>query len=90
VFTEMPDNPGTSVTNFIERLATMVYYDRLAGLEPQRLHVLERYPSDERHDERVDFVNLRWDGQRFIAPKWRPFAHMRAEFSLIDAMLPRS
>lgn len=79
IFTELDSNPGTSVTNRIEVLATMVwqYLER-----PDRgLTVIEHYPNRGMHNPRTgkwqfpeefDIVTFELsDGCRFARPKWR-------------------
>ena len=43
IASELPDNPGTSVTNMAEHLATMVCVR--FGIDPAALRWVERYPA---------------------------------------------
>lgn len=79
LFTEVEDNPGTSVTNRVEVLAALVY----GWLErPEKEPVwIEHYPDRGRRNphtgrwefpERFCFVELsRLPGGRFARPNWR-------------------
>ncbi|MBN1892322.1 MAG: hypothetical protein JW780_06025 [Clostridiales bacterium] len=69
VFTELKDNPGTSITNFIERLATSVYRDHLPGKPIEDIVFVEHYmwPGDEHYDS----VSFDWNGQEFKRPVWK-------------------
>jgi hypothetical protein len=72
VCTELPNNPGTSVTNFAEQLATLVC-QRFA-IAPQDLLWIEHYPASETHGPEPDWdwVEFTWTGHEFIHPRWRP------------------
>ena len=43
MLTELPDNPGTSVTNFVEDLATMIYNSKLFGMPIEDITWIEHY-----------------------------------------------
>lgn len=77
--TELPDNPGTSVTNAVEIIATEVYKRFLPGLPPENIRWIEHYPArgDSRDPlpETFDEVTLSFDGQRYHSPKW---THIKA------------
>jgi hypothetical protein len=75
IFSERDDNPGTSVTNFIEHLATMVYNQFLKKYPAASICWIEHYP-ERRIGRRLepatfDQVMLSWDGSKFSGPKWR-------------------
>jgi hypothetical protein len=81
ICTELGDNPGTSVTNFVEDLAGLVCTDY--GINPQQLVWIEHYPPDDakhglRHGQPSwDVVTFRvamTDGRQaaFEQPAWRP------------------
>lgn len=87
MFTELPDNQGTSVTNRIEHLATLLYA-RLG--KPKALPVfVEHYPDRGVHYEKVNrwqfpesfsFVGFcRSDGGRFQRPCWQHTTRMTVE-----------
>lgn len=68
VFTELQDNPGTSITNMIEVLATQVYHERLRKFSPENIEFVEHYlVPDEHHD----LVHLKWTGLEYKNPVWR-------------------
>src|SRR5215470_19803845 len=57
VATELPDNPGTSVTNFAEHLATAMR--RQYGLKPEEVIWIEHYPeAKDRRKEDFDLVRF--------------------------------
>lgn len=81
--TETPDNPGTSVTNFAEYLATLVC--RKYNISPMELVWVEHYPSQPSDDDypnsgRWAVVSFGWDWRRngFTHPRWAH--HSREDF----------
>ncbi len=72
ICTELSDNPGTSVTNFAEELATLVC--RHFHIAPNKLGWVEHYPASESHGpvDDWDWVEFRWDGENFTQLHWRP------------------
>jgi len=68
IATEVADNPGTSITNYAERLATAMrkQYD----LKPEDVIGIERYPdAKDRRKEDFDLVRfLGIDGESFCTP----------------------
>lgn len=87
IFTELDSNPGTSVTNRIEVLATMAWQWQE---RPQRgLTVVEHYPNRGMHNpiknrwqfpEEFDVVTFEQsDGCRFARPKWRRVSRQEIE-----------
>ncbi len=87
VFTELPDNPGTSVTNRIEHLASLLY-TRLGKPEPIPVFV-EHYPDRGVHYEKINqwqfkesfaFAGFRRNvGGRFQMPHWQYTTRMTVE-----------
>lgn len=73
ILTELKDNPGTSVTNFIEKLATMIW-NYLAGTPVCNIVWIEHYPADKKRKETFDRVFLSWDGKQFQHPEWKHIA----------------
>ena len=73
IFTEFPDNKGTSVTNCIERLATEVLNTRLQGYPPSNIVWIEHYPEDlfTPTGGSYDQVSLDYDGKTLHNPSWR-------------------
>jgi hypothetical protein len=69
--TELPDNPGTSVTNMVEQLATMVYHEFLYDTPVENIRWLEHYPERGTLKESLDEVEMLWDDVRFSKPKWK-------------------
>lgn len=87
IFTELDSNPGTSVTNRIEHLATMVWQWQE---RPQRgLTVIEHYPNRGvynsfrdrwQYPEEFDLLAFEeFDGKTFGLPKWRRIARQEVE-----------
>ena len=70
VATELPDNPGTSVTNFAEHLATTMR--RQYGLKPDQVIWIEHYPEAKgRRKEDFDLVQfLGVECESFRTPVW--------------------
>jgi hypothetical protein len=69
VATEVPDNPGTSVTNFAEQLATAIR--RQHGLKPEDMIWIEHYPeAKDRRKESFDLVRFAVEGESFHTPVW--------------------
>ena len=79
IATELPDNPGTSITNTAAALATSVAIE--FDIEPERLVWIEHYPArpDADHDETYDLVTFTWDGLRFSEPQWKHLGKEKAE-----------
>lgn len=68
-FTEYPDNPGRSVTNAIEQLAS--FAARALGAKGATLIVAEHYlHSPARRCETIDEVALHWTGDLPSNPEW--------------------
>ena len=70
VATELRDNPGTSVTNFAEHLATAMRSQY--GLKPEEVIWIEHYlEAKDRRKEDFDLVRfLGIDGESFCTPVW--------------------
>jgi len=60
IATELPDNPGTSITNTAAALATSVAIE--FDIEPERLVWIEHYPTrpDADREETYDLVTFTW------------------------------
>lgn len=71
MLTELDDNRGTSVTNYIEYIATLIYRERLNGCPVESIRWIEHYPANGDKEETFDEVFFKWDGQRFVSPQWR-------------------
>lgn len=78
------DNPGTSITNCAENLATLVLRhimgfpeghkvnsNSFLPVRPENFVWIEHYPSGKKQNETFDLVQLTWDGSRFHSPKWK-------------------
>lgn len=70
VMTELDDNPGMSVTNAAEIIATDVLNILLPGVDPEAMTWIEHYPPrgdahSLRLPETYDLVRMRYDGRQF-------------------------
>jgi hypothetical protein len=87
VFTELANNPGTSITNRIEHLATEVF--KLLEKPPSGITVIEHYEdrafigNQPLFKEEFDVVTLTWISclhcEGFIDPRWNPIAKAEVE-----------
>jgi len=60
MLTELPDNPGVSVTNAYEYIATKIVQQE--SLSPFRIIWIEHYPPQKYcREETFDLVTLEWD-----------------------------
>lgn len=70
ICTEAPDNPGTSITNLAEGIATLVCRDR--GIPFHKLIWIEHYiDRGIEPQETFDFVTFTIDGDRLVHPQWK-------------------
>lgn len=80
ILTELGDNPGPSVTNAYEEVATVLVTDVWMGAlgDPEKIRWVERY---DRHSyahiskpepERFTLVRLDWDGRRYTGARFSP------------------
>jgi len=79
IATELPDNPGTSITNWAEFLATEM---RRRCVSPGgALAWIEHDPErpGRAGEEPFDRVRFRWDGTRYHTPDWQPFSRAQVE-----------
>jgi hypothetical protein len=65
VVSELPDNPGTSVTNAWPLLADAIYNQMLANQERSSIVWIEHYPQRGRLAPTWELVHMNWNGQRF-------------------------
>ncbi len=92
VLTELPDNPGTSVTNFFEELATLVLpiVETLCACPPERIIWVEHYErvhlKSHQHylPETWDRVELRWTGFKYESPTWKPSDPQQIERLVVE------
>jgi len=72
VLTELASNPGMSVTNAYEDIATHLVKER--NLDPFRVIWFEHYPAEGQRKESFDLVTLTWKMRRagWLArsPEW--------------------
>ena len=83
VATELHDNPGTSITNMAEGIATLVCKE--FDIPPSRLLWIEHYPERpsgtprKPFPESFDRVWFTWTGEQFRSPRWRPLSTEQVE-----------
>jgi hypothetical protein len=86
MLTELPDNPGMSVTNACEDIATRIVQD--FGINPQRTRFIEHYPEEKTthhgiehvRKETFDEIFFTWDNRsRADEPHWKPLAKEEVE-----------
>lgn len=73
IVTELPDNPGRSVTNAWPELATQIYHALLKNISPDKINWYEYYPENVysgKKEASFDQVFLKWNGKEFISPSW--------------------
>jgi hypothetical protein len=94
VATELPGNPGTSVTNFAEHLATAMRGQY--GLKPDQVIWIEHYPEAKgRRKEDFDLVQfLAVEGEVFRTPVWtriteQAVSDLIAGVQNVDDLIPR-
>jgi len=87
--TELPDNPGTSVTNCVEEIATQVYHTFLKGTPIDKIRWIEHYPPRGEWEETFDEVTFDWDGETFSHPRWRRLLHREMSWKDIGAHTTR-
>jgi hypothetical protein len=70
------ENPGTSVTQFCSKLASLIVND--FELDPKKLCFIVRTPES---NSKLSFLNetfaqahMEWDGARFGKPGWEPMS----------------
>jgi hypothetical protein len=81
IASELADNPGASVTDQAERLATAI---RARFVEPGGAMVwIEHEPGQRETFERVLF---RWDGQGYEEPVWRSSSRRQVEALIGEAL----
>ena len=80
-FSQIPENHGTSITNMIEWLATMVYHHFLKDTEilPENIIWTEFYDREKVYrkllsgeaKQTFDRVIMQWNGSCFHHPQWK-------------------
>lgn len=79
--TELPDNPGMSITNAAEYLATDVW--ELLGAPEREIvwieHYPERGPAQRRIPEEFDRVTFTQTERGFAGPQWRRLSRAEVE-----------
>lgn len=82
VLTEFQQNPGMSVTNAVDVIATKVRRAFISAVPPENIIWVERYEAGSRGSsaagETFDLVTLSWTGNEYAAPHWRPVGRDRS------------
>lgn len=73
ILTELPRNPGTSVTNAAAGLATSIRQRRLAEVPPEAIRWIEHTPARGVRAATFDEVSFDWDARAraYVHPRWR-------------------
>jgi hypothetical protein len=92
MLTELVDNPGTSVTNYFEHIATELFdFVSLVGIgadpepaAPDSIIWIEHYERTEKSGipETWERVRLEWNGERYHSPAWEPWERLFADGSV--------
>lgn len=86
MLTELPNNPGMSVTNACEDIATRIVQD--FGINPQHTRFIEHYPEEKTvvygkehiRKETFDEVFFTWDSRnRADEPHWKSLTKEEVE-----------
>src|SRR5207244_3711118 len=92
IATEVNENPGTSITNMAEHLATEV--TRTFGLSHDALVWIEHYPARRvlggypRLAESLDLGTFTWTPQGLRAPQWRRVSKEQVETLMGQPLAP--
>ncbi|NET55382.1 MAG: hypothetical protein F6K47_04095 [Symploca sp. SIO2E6] len=76
IASELPDNPGMSLTNAAEEVAMQVagHYEIPLG----ELTWIEHYPEEPNHEESFDRVDFSFERGRLTKPRWKPITKEEA------------
>lgn len=81
VLIELADNPGTSVTNCYEQIATKLVNENLLlkNYPKEKINWYEVHPADDLFQETQDRVNMTWNEKtkEFHDPKWTRLSHLK-------------
>lgn len=80
VLTELGDNPGPSITNAYEEIATVLVTDVWLGNlgNPENIRWVEHYDQhsyehfSKPEPERFTLVSMTWDGRRYTRARFSP------------------
>ena len=77
ILTELPDNPGITVTYLIEHIATLIYKEYLRHVPVENIVWLTYDPAIRHEDRRIAEESykqalLLWNGETFGSPRWIP------------------
>lgn len=82
VLSELATNPGMSVTNAIERIATSLFTGHPdLDVDADRVIWIEHYgrfsyrQQDTMPRDEYTLVRMAWDGERFMEPEWKLVGH---------------
>lgn len=71
VFYELPDNPGMSVTNGTEHLATMVCKEYNIDPDEDSVRFFECYIYDDQEELKFDEIIYKWTHGVAVAANWK-------------------
>lgn len=83
VLTELAENPGTSITNAYEKIATAIYNDFLIQTPIENINWIEHYTNESYEGEsdkweRFDRVLLKWDEKNRCFEVGQPYSESKS------------
>lgn len=82
IATELPDNPGMSLTNAAASAAMQVcqYYE----ISLEQLVWIEHYPEETGHEETFDLVHFSYNNSLLNVERWQRISKAEAENRLVS------
>ena len=77
IATELPDNPGMSITNAAASVAMQVCQCYEIPLE--QLIWIEHYPAESGHEETFDLVHFKYNNGLLIVERWQRLSTVEGE-----------
>jgi len=81
ILIELKDNPGMSITNAYEHIASLIVKEGIIGIKPENIVWFEHY---EDKPKSLDKVHLKWSGDRYVMEGWTPVTYERLKTMLHD------
>ena len=75
ILTELPNNPGITVTYLMEHVATLIYNEYLRSVPVENIIWLKHDPEIRHDDKRIAEESYKqallvWNGDTFGSPRW--------------------
>jgi len=75
ILTELPNNPGITVTYLIEHIATLIYNEYLRSVPVENIIWITYDPEIHHEDKKIaedcyKQALLVWNGETFASPRW--------------------